>query len=70
MGVPRAAEHRVSSLCDYPKPKKADLAQLICRPEKSANRSSNVERFLASSTEPVMKKVVSSAYCRIGMHPG
>ena len=58
MGVPGAAEHNISSWCDCQKPKKTDLARLICRPEKSTSRSRNVERFLASSMEPVMKKVL------------
>ena len=49
IGAPKAFEHCNSSSWISPNPKKADFMWLICRPEKSANKSNKVDRFLASS---------------------
>ena len=53
IGAPKASDHCNPSSWVRPNPAKADLALFICY----------LDRFLASSTEPSLKKVVSSAYC-------
>ena len=67
LGVPKASEHYNSSSHVSPNPKKADLVQLICSPERSANKSKKMDRFFASSIKPSIKNVMSSVYCSKGM---
>ena len=68
--VPKASRHYKLSSWVSPKLTKVDLVRFICKPEKSAKRSSSVDRFLASSTKPSMKNVASSMYCRSGIPSG
>ena len=62
IGVPKASEHCNSSSCANLNPIKANLVRLIFCPEKSANSSSKVDKFLASSTEPSMKNFCCFLY--------
>ena len=70
LGVPKVSKHYNSSSYASLNPRKADLVRLICRPEKSANRSYEINIFLASSVEPSIKDIVSSTYCNKGMLSG
>ena len=67
IGLPKALEHSASSSSVRLNGTSMDLAQLTWRPEQSANNSMRVERFLASSADPSIKNVVSSAYWGNGM---
>ena len=61
-GVPKVLEHSTSSSGVRLNGTSMDLAQLSRRSEQLANNSIRAERFLACSTDPSIKNVVSSAY--------
>ena len=70
VGVARIWEQPPVSSADNPNLTKVDLARFSRRLEKSEKMSIMVENVSATTMDPWMKNMVSSAYCTKGMPPG